>query len=115
MSSSSDRRYRAAVRGRQIIPGVQSRIARMVLLNAAAKDGALRPSDAFDGGDFGAVGWAAKSKTSAPSAVEHHRASAADAMLAADVSSDQTKIVAQKINQGGRGSTAAACSDFRLL
>jgi hypothetical protein len=59
----------------------------------------VRP-DAFDGGDFRAVGLAGEEETGAHrAAVEYHRASTANAMLAADMGSDQAEIVAQKINQ----------------
>ena len=52
-------------------------------------------ADTFDGGDFAAVGLRGKEQTGAHrTAVEHDRASAAHAMLAADVSSDQAEIVA---------------------
>lgn len=57
-------------------------------------------ADAFDSSDFGLVGLRGKEQTGAHrAAVEHHRASAADPVLTADVGSDQAEIVAQKIKQ----------------
>ena len=57
-------------------------------------------ADAFNGGDFGAVGLRGEEQTGAHRpAIEHDRARAAHAMLTADMGSDQAEIVAQKIHQ----------------
>ena len=83
--------------GRQDHPRrAKAALQRMVLLKCRLQ-GMERfvRADAFDGGDFGAVGLDGKkqARTHGP-AVEHHRASAAYAMLAADMSSKQAEIVA---------------------
>jgi hypothetical protein len=57
-------------------------------------------ADAFDGGDFGAVGLRSKEQTRAHRpAIEHHGASTAHTMLAADMSSNQAEVVSKEINQ----------------
>src|SRR5438094_1986317 len=83
--------------GRQDHPRrAKTALQRMVLLKCQLQ-GMERfvRADAFDGGGCGAVGLAGKeqARTHGP-AVEHHRASAAYAMLAADMSSKQAEIVA---------------------
>jgi hypothetical protein len=51
-------------------------------------------SDAFDGGNFGAVGLRSEKQAGAyRPAVEHDRARAAHTMLTADMSSKQAEIV----------------------
>ena len=57
-------------------------------------------ADTFDGGDFGTVSLGSEEQTGAHrAAVEQHRASAAYAVFAPDVGSNQTEIMAYEINQ----------------
>ena len=57
-------------------------------------------ANAFDRDNLRAVGLGGKEQTGAHRpAVEHNRASAAYAVLAADMGSDQTEIMTQKVHQ----------------
>src|SRR5439155_27158017 len=68
---------------------------RMVLLKCQLQgmERFVRP-DAFDGGNFGAVGLRSEEQTGPHgTSIEHHGASAAHTMLAADMSSNQAEVV----------------------
>src|SRR5207253_8962903 len=57
-------------------------------------------ADDVDSQDLGAIGLRSEEQTGTHgTSIEHHGASAAHAMLAADMGSDQAEIVAQEINQ----------------